>query len=161
MNNTQPTDSIEPSMFEVVEQYAAELASGEKTIYQTINKDNGLLDFCETFLTQFSSFYMKKPAYGFNDRSQSQLSRARLHLEGKPGTEEAQRLIYALEPLCTRIPEIKYGRSEIESDQFHGEFIPDLLRQILLWLEEIDASPDLQEAASSAETAYLEAVGLD
>lgn len=161
MNDGQSANSIEPSLFEVVEQYAAELASGEKTIYQSIDRDNGLLDFCETFLTQFTSIYMKKPAYGFNDRSQNQLSRTRKRLEAKAGTKEAQRLIYALEPLCSRIPEIKYGRSEIESDTFHGEFIPDLLRQIVLWLEEVDASSDLLEAATLAEAAYLEAAGLE
>ena len=161
MNNTKPPKSIEPSLFEVVEQYASEIASGKTTTYQTIDKDNGLIDFCETFLQQFSRFYMNKPAYGFNDRSQSQLSRARIRLEGRPGTEEAQRLMFCLEPLCSKIPEIKYGRSEIESDEFHVEFMPLLFEHILLWLEEIDAEPDLKEAASSAEAAYLNAVGLE
>jgi hypothetical protein len=161
MNSNQSSEIIASSLFDFVVEYAKDIAQGRATIDKSIDGDSALIVFAENFLAQFSKGYLKVTIEGFNSRSQNQLRNARRRLERRKSgnkTDAAQLLIFHLEPLCDRIPEISYGNSEIEAVEFHIYYFVELMNRIVAWLDEFPASNSLRDAARNAERSYNDAI---
>lgn len=149
---------VVPSLFDYVVEYAAEIDSGKESTTGPIASQSRLVIFLENFLVQFSSGYLSRRIEGFNDRSQAQLTAERRRLESVEGTGAAQRLIFHLEPLCSRLSEISYSNSEQDAEEFHLDYVPGLLDRILAWFEECAAEQALTTATSAAAATYRRSI---
>lgn len=150
---------VAPELFEFVTEFSDSIASGDASTTDPIRKRHPLYVFVENFLAQFSNGYLGEDVQGFTSRSQTQLITARRRLESEEGTEEAQRLIFALEPMCSRLRELSYSESDEDLEEFYHQSLPGLLLRIEKWLEEIQADEELLDAARNARKEYSRALG--
>lgn len=154
-----PPETLAPKLFDFVIEYADKLADGDISPNDDVDGDNELILFAESFMAQFSKGHMGTNIEGFNSRSREQLTLERKRLEARETGPEAQKLIFILEELCSLAPELTYGGSEHDWEQFHRETVPELLAQIRAWLEaEAQLGPEVEEAAETAEIQYLESL---
>lgn len=150
---------IAPELFDFVTDYAKALSAKKVAATDPIDGQHDLVQFAGNFLAQFSVGYLKKSILGFNALSLAKLKEARRDLEAEGGkTEEAQRLIFHLEPLCTRLPEISYSHSSQDANDFHRVYFTQLLDHIGSWLDEDGADKAVRAAAAAASSAYEKAI---
>ena len=127
---------LSADVFEYIFDYVKELEDGKKTIYTSITTNNGLVLFAENFLAQLSAYHLDHPIDGLNESAGQDLRRLRRELEGSGGSVALQRLLFHLEPLCSRVPEFVYSHSESDSWAFHAEYMPEFLELIAEWATE-------------------------
>lgn len=149
---------IAAELFDFVTDYAKALSAKEAAVTDPIDGLHDLIQFTGNFLAQFSTGYLNKPIEGFNARSLAQLKEARHDIENAEGTVEAQRLIFHLEPLCTRMPEISYSHSSQDAADFHRVYFPQFLDRIGAWLVEAGAATAVRDAAAAASSAFKNAI---
>ena len=147
---------VSPALFGQVIRYVGD---GRPDV-ESIDSDNMLVGFAQNFLEQFSRNYLGKEIVGFTNRSAEQLRSVRRSLAARENTEPAQLVIYSLEPLCTRIPEIEYSDSRSDVDDFHEWLIPELLAKIESWARLSLGDPLVHAAADEAVVAYRLAFGV-
>lgn len=151
---------IEPELFKYVTEFSDSIAAGDVSTSDPIRKRHRLYVFTENFLAQFAERYLRRDIQGFNSRSHSDLVEARRELEADEGAVEGVRLIFALEPLGSRLSELTYSDSREDIEEFLLYAFPRLLSRIVAWLEENEADEELLEAATRARDEYDRTVGI-
>jgi len=151
---------IAEQLFDSVNDYCGLIDSGDRSIDESLGKNNDLIVFAENLLVQFSRRHLPKPITGLSDRSDRQLSAQRRKMERSGDRLQAQRLMYKFEELCSYVGEVSYSSSEEESEQFHLEYFPAFLEVVTEWLDEVGGDERVKTAAADALTNFNQAVGL-
>lgn len=150
---------VSPGLFKYVADYCDSITSGDQAIDEPLDKDNDLLLFSENLVTQLSAKHLRVKITGFNERSEAQLVSERRRLERLGQKEKLQLLLFHLEYLCSKVGEISYSNSEVDAEEFHTYYFPDLLSRVVAWLEELGTDSAARDAAQLALTQYEQTVG--
>lgn len=156
---------VEPSLFDLLNDYAAAIERGEFDPTRSLAWTSPALTFCENFYAQFFQRELGEMITGFSLSNKRIAVRARLAVRATSPAATIQ-LITWFEKLCDIHPNVlalSYGGgSPVGFRDFHANYLMTLLRRIRAWAE-AKAYRALEERSQDALTALeraLRAVGL-
>lgn len=149
---------IEPTLFDRVVAYAGLIENHTVSIDNYVKKTTGIVIFCQSFFEQFSKNVLGATLRAFDADAKAVAVHLRLELGDRDLPK--QRLIAEFEALCELWDGalgFEYDSSRDDVREFHKNFMPDLLTDIVDWSRTTADTP-LIDAASQARDVYSRAI---
>lgn len=155
------SDRIKPSLFDLLDEYSAQIRSGEVQPATSLPRTSRVLVFCENLFNQFFANVLGQQITGFG--SAAQRNAARLRKSGELTDASARTVVAVFEQFCDIYPDVLgagYGGSPGTFRRFHRNLLPRLLRSFLTWAragQELALATRIAEAQDAYSQALEEA----
>jgi hypothetical protein len=153
------TPPIEPSLFDFVEEFAAEVENGKVARLDTVEESAAIIVFCQTFFLQFFAA-LGHDIDAFDQAAKHEASEIVERLRLKEGTGHWRALIALFESLCDMYADVlggTYGSGSITYQKFHVDYMRRLLSGAEDWAE-IEGLDELAGRISAVSDVYGKAM---
>lgn len=147
---------IELSLFDFVDEFAAEVEMGNFEGWDTVEEDSLLMTFCESFFDQFFAA-LGYNISGFDSKDKRKASELVERLRvAKEDMKHTRAIIALYESFCDMhddIVESSYGSRAVTYEEFHTDYVSRLLMQAQEWAE-AEGFEELADRITNACTRY-------
>jgi len=152
---------IAPELFDVLTEYANNIAQGKVKATPSLGATSPALTFCENFYSQFFQNRLRKPIEHINLAAKQSAVRLRLELKETKAPLAVIQLITWFEKLCEIYPNVlalSYGvASKFAFFDFHENYLLTLLERTAAWAR-VEKHAGLEEKASASLVQLKEAL---
>ncbi|MFI4990319.1 MAG: hypothetical protein ACHQHO_05325 [Solirubrobacterales bacterium] len=151
---------VEPSLFDFVDEFAAEVQKGELSPLETLAANARIITFCESFFVQFFANVLGKEIEGFDPQAKRSAAGIAIELKDDQAQAPVRALIGLFEKFCDMYADIiggAYGAAEITYASFHRLYVGRLLRRAAEWAAAADLD-ELETRIVQSQQRYEDAV---